>query len=47
MVKPVDRIIPDFAEAGASIITFHPEPPNTSIAACSLSKSTAVSGPGV
>ncbi|MCP1338807.1 ribulose-phosphate 3-epimerase [Idiomarina sp. M1R2S28] len=25
MVKPVDRIIPDFAEAGASIITFHPE----------------------
>ncbi|MGV6851927.1 MAG: ribulose-phosphate 3-epimerase [bacterium] len=25
MVKPVDRIIPDFAEAGASMITFHPE----------------------
>ncbi len=25
MVKPVDRIIPDFAQAGASIITFHPE----------------------
>jgi len=25
MVKPVDRIIPDFAEAGASWITFHPE----------------------
>ncbi len=25
MVKPVDRIIPDFAEAGASSITFHPE----------------------
>lgn len=25
MVKPVDRIIPDFADAGASIITFHPE----------------------
>ncbi len=25
MVEPVDRIIPDFAEAGASIITFHPE----------------------
>ncbi len=25
MVKPVDRIIPDFIEAGASIITFHPE----------------------
>ena len=25
MVKPVDRIIPDFAEAGADIITFHPE----------------------
>jgi len=25
MVKPVDRIIPDFARAGASYITFHPE----------------------
>ena len=25
MVKPVDRMIGDFAEAGASIITFHPE----------------------
>lgn len=25
MIKPVDRIIPDFAEAGASYITFHPE----------------------
>ena len=25
MVKPVDRLIPDFAAAGASIITFHPE----------------------
>jgi len=25
MVKPVDRIIPDFAKAGASVITFHPE----------------------
>ncbi len=25
MVKPVDRLIPDFADAGASIITFHPE----------------------
>ncbi|RUO29369.1 ribulose-phosphate 3-epimerase [Aliidiomarina sedimenti] len=25
MVEPVDRLIPDFAEAGASIITFHPE----------------------
>lgn len=25
MVKPVDRIIPDFAEAGANYITFHPE----------------------
>ena len=25
MVKPVDRIIPDFAQAGASFITFHPE----------------------
>jgi ribulose-phosphate 3-epimerase len=25
MVKPVDRIVPDFAEAGADIISFHPE----------------------
>ena len=25
MVKPVDRIIPDFAKAGAAIVTFHPE----------------------
>lgn len=25
MVEPVDRIIPDFADAGASYITFHPE----------------------
>ncbi len=25
MIKPVDRIIPEFAEAGASYITFHPE----------------------
>ena len=25
MVKPVDRIIPDFAKAGANMITFHPE----------------------
>ena len=25
MVKPVDRIIPDFAKAGATYITFHPE----------------------
>ena len=25
MVEPVDRIVPDFASAGASIISFHPE----------------------
>ncbi len=25
MVKPVDRIVPDFAKAGAAIISFHPE----------------------
>src|SRR4249920_2326557 len=25
MVKPVDRIVPDFARAGADIISFHPE----------------------
>ncbi len=25
MIEPVDRIIPDFAKAGASVISFHPE----------------------
>src|SRR5450756_1617621 len=25
MVRPVDRIIPDFAKAGANIVSFHPE----------------------
>ena len=25
MIKPVDRIIPDFAKAGANLISFHPE----------------------
>ncbi len=25
MAKPVDRLIPDFAQAGANVITFHPE----------------------
>jgi len=25
MVRPVDRLIPDFAKAGANVITFHPE----------------------
>jgi len=25
MVKPVDRIVPDFAKAGATVISFHPE----------------------
>ena len=25
MVKPVDRIVPDFAKAGASLISFHPD----------------------
>jgi ribulose-phosphate 3-epimerase len=35
MVKPVDRIVPDFAKAGANVITFHPEAsPNTSTARC-------------
>lgn len=28
MIEPVDRIIPDFAQAGASYITFHPEATN-------------------
>ncbi|BFI91026.1 ribulose-phosphate 3-epimerase [Enterobacterales bacterium endosymbiont of Anomoneura mori] len=28
MIKPVDRIIPEFAEAGANIISFHPETTN-------------------
>ena len=34
MVKPVDRIIPDFAKAGASYITFHPEASSMLIVAC-------------
>ena len=25
MIEPVDRIVPDFAKAGANIISFHPE----------------------
>ena len=28
MVSPVDRIVPDFAKAGANIISFHPEASN-------------------
>ena len=28
MIEPVDRIIPDFAKAGADISTFHPEASN-------------------
>jgi ribulose-phosphate 3-epimerase len=28
MVQPVDRIVPDFAKAGASLISFHPEASN-------------------
>jgi ribulose-phosphate 3-epimerase len=28
MVKPVDRIVPDFAKAGAGIVSFHPEASN-------------------
>ena len=28
MVRPVDRIVPDFAEAGATLISFHPEASN-------------------
>ena len=28
MIEPVDRIIPDFAKAGATYITFHPEATN-------------------
>jgi ribulose-phosphate 3-epimerase len=28
MVKPVDRIVPDFAQAGATLISFHPEASN-------------------
>ena len=28
MVSPVDRIVPDFAKAGANIISFHPEATN-------------------
>jgi len=32
MVRPVDRIVPDFAEAGATYISFTPRLPTTSIA---------------
>lgn len=32
MVRPVDRIVPDFAKAGANIITFHRKPRSTSTA---------------
>lgn len=32
MVKPVDRIVPDFAKAGATLISFHPEAASTSTA---------------
>ena len=32
MVQPVDRIVPDFAEAGATLISFHPEASSTCIA---------------
>jgi ribulose-phosphate 3-epimerase len=39
MVEPVDRIIPDFAKAGANIISFHPEASNhISIAPSALIK---------
>jgi len=37
MVKPVDRIIPDFAAAGATYITFHPRRASTSTAPSSSS----------
>ena len=36
MVEPVDRIIPDFARAGASYITFHPE------ASCHIDRTLAL-----
>ena len=39
MVKPVDRIIPDFAQAGASFITFHPEARTLSTSSPSRAKS--------
>jgi ribulose-phosphate 3-epimerase len=41
MVPPVDRIIPDFAKAGASIISFHPRLPSTSTAPSASSRRTA------
>jgi ribulose-phosphate 3-epimerase len=34
MVKPVDRMIGDFAEAGASYITFHPDASSMWTAPC-------------
>lgn len=39
MVEPVDRIIPDFAKAGANIISFHPEPRGISIVRSDSSRS--------
>ena len=36
MIEPVDRIIPDFAKAGADIITFHPEASNHIDRSCLL-----------
>ena len=42
MVKPVDRLVPDFAEAGATYITFHPEASEHVDRSLQLIKSTAV-----
>jgi len=41
MVSPVDRIVGDFADAGASYITFTLRPPRTSTAPCSSSGAPA------
>ena len=37
MVSPVDRIVEDFAAAGANYISFHPGPANTRTAPCNSS----------
>ena len=42
MVKPVDALIPEFAKAGASFITFHPEASEHVDRTLQLIKSTAV-----
>ena len=48
MVKPVDRIVPDFAKAGAGIVSFHPEASGwkVTIAAPAFAKSGMIRSTG-